>query len=198
MTRLLLPPSLLTLIFTTLTSLPLSSAATDYTISSFDNNQRPQSLSPACNTIYSTAIPLCQPYDFTPVNPCSAACISSLQSLQTQAQAACSGQTIPQQSMLRFFRDGQGVTELCTTQKQVSGGGGPTTFATSTIPVATTAPSTTSASAAAQSSGFEQQQTSGMLALSKPALLAVVISIVIAFAIFFIIAVTMYRKHYRK
>jgi hypothetical protein len=200
MTRLLLPPSLLTLIFTSLSHLPVSSAAgTDYTISSFDSNQRPASLSTACNTIYTAPIPSCQPFDFTPVNLCSAACISSLQQLQSQAQAACMGQTVPQQSMLRYFRDGQGVIELCTTQKQVSSGGVAVTFATSVIPAATTVPSlTSSTTAAAQTSGIGEQQTSGMLALSKPALLAVVISIFIAFAIFFIIAVMMYRKHYRK
>ncbi|KAF2433134.1 hypothetical protein EJ08DRAFT_658404 [Tothia fuscella] len=207
MTR-LLPSTLLTLIFTTLSHLPLQATtqATSYTLSSFDSTQRPPTLTPACNTIYTTPIPSCLPSDFSALNPCSAACISSLQQLQTQAQLSCAGQILPQQSMLRYFRDGQGVMELCTTLKGVA-----TTLATSTsttVPNATvgggtsTATSSTTTTAgggvAKQTNGTSAKETSGVLALSKPALLAVVISVFIAFVIFFFIAVMMYRKHYRK
>jgi hypothetical protein len=194
-----LPSSLLLFLFCGLLHVPSVAGATDYTLASFDTTQV-TGLTPACNTVYTSTIPGCQPSDFSAINPCSAGCIQSLQSLQTEAQAACNGQSIPAQSMLSYFDNGQGVNELCTNLKQVA-----TTLLTATSTSTSTATalssqaaSTSTTSSLPSSSSTAQPQTTGMLALSKPALLAIIISIVIALAIFFLIAVLTYRKHYRK
>ncbi|KAE9991767.1 hypothetical protein EG327_011044 [Venturia inaequalis] len=112
-------------------------------------------------------------------------------------------QNIPQHSMLAYFRDGTGVLELCTTLKQVA-----TTMITSNIPSATSAPpgaplatatatATPTPSAQAKPNGTEGEKLTGMLALSKPVLIAVIAGITVALAIIIMIAAMMFRKHYR-
>lgn len=179
-------------------------AATDYTIASFDSTLD-LGLTAACNAVYTQTIPSCQPSDFSAINPCSATCIQSLQSLQTVAQSACMNQNMPNQSMLAYFRDGSGVLELCTTLKQVA-----TTMITSKIPSATSAPpeaslvtatatatATPTPSAPAKASGVEGEKSTGILALSKPILIAVIVGITVALAIIITVAAMFFRKHYR-
>lgn len=173
-----------------------TNAATDYTIASFDSTLD-QGLTSACNAVYTQTIPSCQPSDFNAINPCSAACIQSLQSLQTVAQAACMNQNMPEQSMLAYFRDGTGMLQLCTTLKQVA-----TTMITSTIPSATSAPPATATSVAtssaqANSKGVGGEKSTGILGLSKPVLIAVIVGITVALAVIVMVAAMMFRKHYR-
>jgi hypothetical protein len=193
---------LLLLIFSYISTV---TAATDYTIASFDSTPNP-GLTSACNAVYTQTIPSCQPSDFSAINPCSATCIQSLQSLQTVAQSACMDQNMPGQSMLAYFRDGTGVLELCTTLKQVA-----TTMVTSIIPSATSAPpkaslatassatasSTSTPSAQASSSGAQGKKLTGMLAFSKPVLIAIIVGITVALAIIVMVTAMMFRKHYR-
>ncbi|TID24135.1 PQ loop repeat protein [Venturia nashicola] len=192
-----LPSSLLLLVSP---HISIVTAATDYTIASFDSTLDP-GLTSACNAVYTQAIPSCQPSDFSAINPCSATCLQSLQTLQNAAQSACMNQNMPAQSMLAYFRDGTGVLELCPTLKQVA-----TTMSTSKIPSATTVPpaaslatatGTPSASVQAKPSGAEGEQSTGILALNKPVLIAVIAGITVALAIIIIIAAMMFRKHYR-
>lgn len=196
-----LPSSLLVLILSHISAV---AAATDYTIASFDSTLD-LGLTSACNAVYTQTIPSCQPSDFSAINPCSATCIQALQSLQTVTQSACMNQNIPGQSMLAYFRDGTGVLELCTTLKQVA-----TTMITSKFPSATSAPPgasfatatatptpTPTASAQATPNGTQGQQSTGMLALSKPVLIAVIVGITVALAVIIMVAAMMFRKHYR-
>lgn len=192
-----LPSSLLLLIFSHISTVI---AATDYTIASFDSTLD-LGLTSACNAVYTQAIPSCQPSDFNAINPCSATCLQSLQSLQTVAESACMSQNMPDQSMLAYFRDGTGVLELCTTLKQVA-----TTMITSKIPSATSAPpeaslatatATPTPSAQAKSSGVDGEKSTGVLALSKPVLIAVIVGITVALAIIIMIVAIVFRRQYR-
>lgn len=191
-----LPSSLLLLLASYISTI----SAADYTIASFDSTTN-SGLTSACNAVYTQTIPSCQPSDFSAINPCSATCIQALQSLQTVAQTACLNQNMPSQSMLAYFRDGNGVLELCTTLKQVA-----TTMVTSTIPSATSASSQTSSatatlstapSAQTSSSSVQGEKSTGMLALSKPVLIAVIVGITVALAFIIMVAAMMFRKHYR-
>ncbi|QDS73790.1 hypothetical protein FKW77_005750 [Venturia effusa] len=192
-----LPSSLLLLFYSYVS---IVKAASDYSIASFDSTLDP-GLTAACNAVYTQIIPLCQPSDFSAINPCSATCIQSLQSLQVVSQSACMNQNVPVQSMLAYFRKGTGVLELCTTLKQVA-----TTMITATSPSATTAPSqvllatattTPTPGAQAKSNGAEGQKSTGMLALDKPVLIAVIVGITVALAVMIIVAAMVFRKHYR-
>ena len=125
-------------------------------------------------------------------NPCTSACIQALASAEVEAQAACSTNTILQASLLRSFRDGQGVAELCSVQK--SGGAAvPTTMLTSTR---SGSPTGTAASSA--TSGYQEYVKGGdsMMALPKGTVIAIVVAVAIAIAVFAILAVFLFRKYY--
>jgi hypothetical protein len=188
-----LPPSILLIIFSH--SALHVSAASDYSIASFDSTAD-LSLSPACDTVYNEAIPYCQPYDFNSINPCSANCISSLQSIQTQAQAACVNQGIPLNSMLAYFQSGTGVSQLCSVMKSVA-----TTLATQVSSTAAGSTATVPAGAGGVSYATEvpgdASEAEGT-ALSKGALLAVALGVVVGSVVLLFISIMLYRKYYRR
>ncbi|KIW06249.1 uncharacterized protein PV09_02722 [Verruconis gallopava] len=173
-------------------------AVSDYSIASFDN-PTDLNLSSACNTVYQQPIPSCQPYDFNALNPCSSSCIQSLQSVQTEAQAACASQSIPANSMLSYFRDGNGVNQLCSVMKSVS-----TTLSSQASPAAASSTQTTSTVPAgaggvsfASEAAADPSQTKGM-ALSKDALTAVIVVVVVGSILMLLVSIFLYRKHYLK
>jgi hypothetical protein len=192
-----LPPPLLLIIFSH--SVLQVSAASDYSIASFDSSAD-LGLSPACDTVYRKPIPSCQPYDFNAINPCSSLCIESLQSIQTEAQVTCSSQSIPVNSMLAYFRGGTGVDQLCSVMKNVVA---TTTLVPQVSPSATqttnsgTVPAGAGGVSYATEAAADQSAAEGM-ALSKGALLAIVIGVVVGSVILLLVSIMLYRRHYRK
>jgi len=201
-------PSFYSLIIFFLFQIQNVTAQISYSLASFDK-QTISGLSPACSTVYNTAIAGCMASDFIAMNPCSAACINGLISVQTQAQAACATAIINlPYSMLAYFAKGQGVTELCTTQKAAAAPAPtpsplpPTTMVTSVRPpsgtntygLASTQPSTTpDTSSAASIVGSDTR-----MSLPGSTVIGIIVAVVVAFAIFLIIAVILYRRHYRE
>jgi hypothetical protein len=167
---------------------PVSFAQATYTLSSFD--QTPiTNLSPACSTVYNTTIPNCAAYDFVATNPCTANCITSLEGIQTEAQAACAGQTTPETSMLRYFQAGTGVTELCTKQKT----GGLTSASTT---LATSARGTSTATSRSSATGAVIYGGDTTMSLPRSTVIAIIIVVVVAVAVLAVVATIIYRKVY--
>jgi hypothetical protein len=164
-------------------------AQSSYSINSFDA-QTDNGLTPACNNVYIQAIPNCQPSDFLSINPCSANCIEALTSVQTEAQAACAANNITQTSLLRFFRDGLGVQELCTNQKSGTTGS-QTTLTTATRTASTPSQTSTPSAEPVMIAGGDRTMD-----LPRSTVIAIVIGVSIAIAIFAILAICLYRKYY--
>lgn len=175
---------------------PFALAQTVYSISTLDEIQD-TGLSAPCEAAYTETISGCQMSDFITTNQCSASCQSSLQSVQLNVQSACADDTISSTSLLSYFNSGNGVNQLCVVMKSAA-----TTMSTvvSSAPTATSSLSSgtqtsakTSASGATEPlvtgstsptpSATAQKSTSGILALPRVVLIAIVIGIVVGFAL---------------
>jgi len=167
-------------------------AQSTYSISSFDEVQD-TGLSAACNAAYTELISGCQMSDFVTTNQCSASCQSGLQSVQSNVQSACASDTIPSTSLLSSFNSGNGVNQLCVVMKNAA-----TTMSTVVSSPSTTSSSlrsgTQTASVASGSGATEplvtgasqatptataQKSASGILALPRIVLFAIVIGAVV-------------------
>jgi len=178
-------------------SAQVSQALVVYSLASFDQSQA-TSLSPACSQVYNADISGCSAPDFLATNPCSSNCIAGLTSIQTQAQEACANDPAPMNSMLGYFTAGQGVKEMCISQKAKAS---PTTLITSAISSptghSTTAPlaSATSMSPAA----LESQAAAGQTGMSLPqgTIIAIVVAVVVAVALLAVVFTAIARKSYK-
>ncbi|KAF2668655.1 hypothetical protein BT63DRAFT_282276 [Microthyrium microscopicum] len=160
--------------------------ATTYTLSSFD--QTPISgLAPACLSVYQQTIPGCKASDFVAMNACSADCITGIQTVQTQAQAACAtASNVPSTSILSYFSKGQGVQQLCTNAK-AQAGSNPTTLLTSII----SSTPTPTASAGPEINGGDT-----MMSMSNSTVVAIIVVVAITSALLLLVAIVLYRKYY--
>ena len=193
-----LPPSLLLTIFTHPFLHHVSAQQQPqqplYSIASFDSDSN-FSLDDACNSIYRRSIPSCQPFDFSTRNPCSTLCIQSLQSIQTEAQAACGSQGgIPSNSLLAFFRNGTGVNQLCAAEKsgvsstlvpQATGG------ASRTVP-----PGAGGVSTATEVAADTSKATS--MDLGRTGVIAIIVVVVVGSVLLLFASFFYYTKYYSK
>jgi hypothetical protein len=163
---------------------------TPYSISTFDQTQV-TGLSPACANVYSATIPNCVMTDFLPTIPCSSVCLTGLQSIQSEAQAACAGSSLPSTSVLNLFVNGQGIQELCTTQKLASNTL-TTSMASNTSMAASTATAMTSTTTTpAMLIGGETS-----ISLPPATVIAIVVTVVVLTAILIVVGTILFRKNY--
>jgi hypothetical protein len=142
----------------------------------------------ACNSVYTSNISSCTSMDFLPTMPCSSACLSALNGVQPQAQAACAGVTGTAGSLLNMFIQGAGVKSLCTTDKQ-----GTNTMATSITNAQATGAAAGTASAGPQITGGDTS-----MSLPSGTVVAIVVAVVIASIVLIIVGVVIYRHTYMK
>jgi hypothetical protein len=172
-----------------------------YSLSSLDTTQV-TGLSSACSSVYTNKIDNCNPADFIPTNPCSAECITTLQSIETEAQAACVGANIPAASVLTYFASGNGVQQLCTKLKAAASPT-PTTFMMSVMPMSTASGSTTSSSPASTATAAGAQSTATVkggdtsMALPKAVVIAIVIVVIVVISILAVVGIVLFRKYYK-
>jgi hypothetical protein len=94
--------------------------------------------------------------------------------------------------MLGFFANGQGVKEICTTQKT---GATPTTFVISVMSTTQTASNTMSGVVAQVTAGIKGGDTS--MAMPKGTVIAVVVVVVVVISVLAVVGVTLFRKYYK-
>jgi hypothetical protein len=162
-----------------------------YTISTFDQTKL-TGLSLACDNVYNANISSCQMTDFLPSIPCTSSCITSLNGIQTEAQAACSGVPVSPSSMLSLFVNGSGVQELCTTQKLASSTLTTSITSGTMTPSGTTSPTSSPSASAAMVQGGASSGTS----LSHGAVISIVVAVLIAIAVLVVIGTVIFRKNY--
>jgi hypothetical protein len=128
-------------------------------------------------TVWVQTIPGCTTRDFGGGNTCSAVCLSGLDLINVEVNAACAGASVSSDTLLGAFLQGQGVSILCPKAKT-----GPTTSTEST---SQTQPSTSSqkntqtirTSITAAQTTTQSVQTSQTQASPQPTISATSISV---------------------
>jgi hypothetical protein len=163
-------------------------SSTSYTIATFDASKL-TGLSSGCQNVYNAVIPNCGMSDFLPTLSCSSTCISSLLTIQSEAQAACQDSQISSNSLLSSFVNGSGAQELCASQKATQA-----TLATSIMLSSATA--TQQSQQSASSTAAAAIIGGDSMSISHGAVIAIVISVIVTSSVLIVIGTIIFRKNY--